>query len=154
MSECPPAGIAENVAVNRAEALTPEVIEAILADFRSWLHQAAEQAGSLQPPSADGATEPIDVHTVLGQFTALRHEVNLQTRATRVQQEQNTETLRQFGQAVEALKQAQAAARQADQQSQDVLLRPLLKVLIDVYDALTLAEREVTPRPGKHFVVS
>lgn len=97
-----------------------------------------------EPAGAPVAPEPaerLDLHTLLGQFLAVRHEVNLQTRAVRVQQEQNGETLRQFGQALEVLRQGQAAQRAPA--SDDELLRPLLKTLIDVYDALALAGREV-----------
>src|SRR5262249_19562851 len=89
MSEQPTPGFAEGTAEHRPQALTPQFIEAILADFRAWLNEVAER-GSLPEP---GETETIDLHTLLGQFTALRHEVNLQTKAVRAQQEQNTQTL-------------------------------------------------------------
>ncbi len=85
----------------------------------------------------------MDLHTLLSQFVALRHEVNLQTKATRVQQELNVESLRQLGQAVEALRRPQALALAADSQAQDEQLRPLLKALVDIYDALALAGRQV-----------
>jgi molecular chaperone GrpE len=88
--------------------------------------------------------EPPDLHTLLAQFTALRHEVNLQTKATRAQQEQNSETLRQLTEALEALEQARAAAEQAQQGNVDERLRPLLKALIDLHDAVSLAGREMT----------
>ena len=38
------------------------------------------------PPPASIEPEPIDLHTLLGQFVALRHEVNLQTKSVRAQQ--------------------------------------------------------------------
>lgn len=71
---------------------------------------------------------------VLEQFIALRHEVNLQTKATRAQQEQTAETLRQLSQAVDAL---QRPAPNTDEQ-----LRPVLKTLVDLHDALAVAQRE------------
>ena len=62
---------------------------------------ARPRAAPLPPPAAaDG--EPIDLHTLLAQFTALRHEVHLQTRAARAQQEQGAETLRQFAETLAA----------------------------------------------------
>src|SRR5688572_24969382 len=104
MSEpAPPAG-AESPAVHDSQALTPEAIESVLADFRAWLQQAATAGPA--PPAPEGP----DLHALLGQFVALRHEVNLQTRATRAQQEQNAEALRQLGQALDVLRQARAAA--------------------------------------------
>ncbi len=118
--------------------MTPAAIEAVLADFRSWLLQHAALPVTDGAP-AGPAPEPVDLHTLLGQFVALRHEVNLQTRATRAQQEQGAEAIRQLGQALDALSRAQSAAG-ADE---DEALRPLLKTLVDVYDALSLAGREV-----------
>jgi molecular chaperone GrpE len=87
--------------------------------------------------------EPLDLHTLLAQFVAVRHEVNLQTRAVRAQQEQSAEALHQLERALETLQATQAATRQADRQAQDEVLRPLLKTLVDTYDALALASREV-----------
>src|SRR5437764_4245808 len=91
MSESPAPGLAGGAAASgAAAAVTPEQIEAILADFRDWLREAMQASES--PPES----EPVDLHTLVAQFTALRQEVNLQTRAVRQQQEQNAETLRQL----------------------------------------------------------
>jgi molecular chaperone GrpE len=107
----------------------------VLADFRSWLDaaSAAGEADGVGPPPGEG----VDLHVLLGQFLALRHEVNLQTRAVRNQQEQNAETLRQLAQALETLRQAPA------QTAPDERVRSLLKTLVDLYDALALGAREV-----------
>ncbi len=132
MSERPPPGVTEGAAGRGAQALTPEAVAAVLADFQTWLRDLASA-----PPSAEAAPSPaVDLHTLLGGFVALRHEVNLQTRATRAQQEQNAEALRLLGEALEAL-------RRSPQPAQEEATRPLLKTLIDLYDALALAEREV-----------
>jgi molecular chaperone GrpE len=132
MSECPPPGVAEGARGGGAQALTPDAVAAVLADFEAWLREFASA-----PPAAEAAPAPaMDLHTLLGGLVALRHEVNLQTRATRAQQEQSAETLRQLTEALEAL-------RQAPQPSQEDAIRPLLKTLVDLYDALALAEREV-----------
>ncbi len=72
----------------------------------------------------------------------MRHEVNLQTKAVRAQQEQNAETLRQLSDALDALQKTQAVAAQAQQQAIDEQVRPLLKALVDLHDALSLASRE------------
>lgn len=123
--------------------MTPEAIESLLSDFRSWLGQVAEAPAV---PEAEVA-EPIDLHTLLAQFTALRHEVNLQTRAVRAQQEQNAETLQQLTQALEELAEARAEIeknrQQGRQQAEEETLRPLLKTLVDLNDSLSLAGREV-----------
>jgi molecular chaperone GrpE len=136
MPDSPPSGVAANAAVHGPEALTPEAIEAVLADFRSWLEQAAVPAAEAPPPGPEA--EPVDLHTLLAQFVALRHEVNLQTRAVRAQQEQNAETLSRLAEAVRALDGTRAGPAGGDDQ-----VRPLLKTLVELYDALALARREL-----------
>jgi len=116
-------------------------IDAILADFRSWLLQAlAAPAETDAAPPAEA--ERVDLHTLVGQFVALRQEVNLQTRATRGQQEQNAETLRKLSETVAALEQAQENDKPDAEEAQAEILRPFLKTLVDVHDALALARRE------------
>src|SRR5207302_9616053 len=108
---------------------------------RRWLEQ-------LSVPLTDGAAprpppaEPVDLHTLLGQFLAVRHEVNLQTKAVRAQQEQNAEALRQLTAALDALERAEKTSAQAQQRAIDEEVRPLLKTLVDLHDALSLASRE------------
>lgn len=119
----------------------PAAIETILADFRSWLAQAEVAAA---PASLLEETAPPDLHTLLSQFVALRHEVNLQTKAARGQQEQTAETLQQLRQALTALDHANQALEQSRKHDHRELLRPLLKTLVDLHDALSLAVREVT----------
>ena len=68
---------------------------------------------------------------------ALRHEVNLQTKASRAQQEHNAEALGSLEKALEALEDARVAP------PADESLRPLLKTLVDLHDNLSLARREV-----------
>ncbi len=113
----------------------------MLGAFRCWL----EQTASTSAPAADQPPpeQPPDLHTLLAQFVALRHEVNLQTRASRALQEQNSETLRQLSEALELLERRGEAAAQAQEQGSDEQLRPLLKTLIDLHDNLSLARREV-----------
>jgi molecular chaperone GrpE len=124
----------------------------VLADFRAWLTALLtatneEASGGRQPPdsSPQGADAPRspDLHTLLGQFIAVRQEVNLQTRAVRAQQEQNAETLRQLTTALDDLRQSQARGEEMQQQTMDETVRPLLKTLVDLYDALALAGREM-----------
>jgi molecular chaperone GrpE len=117
-------------------------VEAVLADFRRWL---SEQHPGVLAAAEHGAAPPVvDLHTVLGCFVALRQEVNLQTRSVRAQQEQNASAVQALQQAVEMLRQKEARGEQLAQQSQDEQLRPLLKTLVDLYDALALAGREIS----------
>ena len=146
MSEGATPAVAGNAVVGAAQGLTPEAIEAVLADFRSWLEQLPHLPNGEAPPpdsaDADGAAA-IDLHTLLAQFIALRHEVNLQTRAVRNQQEQNAESLRQLAQAQTALGQMVELAQKGGAESRADELRPLLKTLVETADALALARREI-----------
>jgi molecular chaperone GrpE len=103
----------------------------VLSDFEAWLTDAF----AASEPTAAEVTEALDLHTLLGQFIGLRQEVNLQTRATRAQQEQNAETLRQLTEALAALRQAPSPV--------DDEAKALLKTLVDLYDALAIAGREI-----------
>jgi molecular chaperone GrpE len=135
--------------------LTPQKIDAVLAEFRAWLEQAAagamDEAGRSQvvaaatyPPAYDQqpAEEPLDLHTLLAQFTALRHEVNLQTKASRAQQEQHAEALARLSDALDALEQ-QRLRPSPPPSSADESARALLKTLVELHDNLALAQREV-----------
>ena len=120
--------------------MNEQAIESLLADFRTWLEQAAHAD---LPEPTDDPPQPVDLATLLGQFVALRHEVNLQTRSSRAMQEQNTETLRQLTEALELLQNRLEPDAKAEEREQSERLRPLLKTLVDVHDALALAHREV-----------
>jgi molecular chaperone GrpE len=108
--------------------MTPEAIDRILADFRAWLGDLAALPPPAEPPPA------VDLHTLVGQFTALRHEVNLQTRSARTSIEQSGEAIGELREALEELRERPV--------SEDAL-DALLKVVTDVYDNLALALRQV-----------
>jgi molecular chaperone GrpE len=121
--------------------LTPAALEGVLADFRSWLEQLAGTTPAVQ--ASEEPTPPIDLHTLLGQFVALRHDVNLQTKAARSQQELTGQALQRLDQALEALRFAQTEPQHVPEQERCEAVRPLLKTLLDVHDAFSLAEREI-----------
>ncbi len=105
--------------------LTPAAIEAVLADFRTWLGELA--AAPPEPPRP--AVPAVDLHTLVAQFTALRHEVNMQTKAARAAVESNAETLKQLA--------ARTEAGEPEDDGEEV--RPLLKAVLDVADALAVS---------------
>lgn len=80
---------------------------------------------------------------MVGQFVALRHEVNLQTRASRAQLELNAQALEQLTLALAALERQPTSGQKDPQQVQEEFLRPLLRTLVDLHDSLALARREV-----------
>lgn len=101
----------------------------MLADFRAWLTDLAV------PPEPIAEPPAVDLHTLVAQFTALRHEVNLQTKSTRTSLEQTGKALEQLEGAIDELRDRPAA--EEDEAG------PLLKALVDVYDNLALALRQV-----------
>jgi molecular chaperone GrpE len=124
-----------------AERETDAAVAAVLDDFRAWLSEALVEAPADEGEPGTPGAPPVDLHTLLGHFVALRQEVNLQTRAARAQQEQGDKALGQLEQALAAL--TQARSQQQQQQGQEERLRPLLTTLIDLHDALSLAGREM-----------
>jgi molecular chaperone GrpE len=130
MSEPTPPSLVADAADGAAEALNEGTIDRLLADFRAWLGEPHRISDPVP------AEPPFDLSALLAPFVALRHEVNLQTKASRAQLEQNA-------QALEQLRLALDAVRRPPSPPADDLLRPLLKTLIDVHDALSLAQREV-----------
>ncbi len=102
------------------QALTPAAIDAVLGDFRAWLTSA-----TVAEPTPAG--EVIDLSAVVGHFTALRHEVNLLTKATRAAVEQSADTLKLL----------QPAPKPEDRTP------ALLKAVIDIADSLAGAIKQV-----------
>jgi molecular chaperone GrpE len=140
MSEPAPPAVVEGAA-ERPRSLSREALAAALDDLGGWLDGLTETPAAADPvrPPGDG----LDLYTLLAQFTSLRHEINLQTRAARTQQEQTTESLRQAALALEALRATQAAQQQAQQGAADNLLRPLLQTFVELYDAVARTGREL-----------
>lgn len=106
--------------------MTDERIESILADFRSWLKALPQE-----PPAAVPA-EPFNVNALVAQFTALRHDVNMQTKAARAAVEQTNGVLQQL--------QSQKAAPEEPESEH---LRPIVKLILDLHDALSIAHRQM-----------
>lgn len=123
-----------NGAVAMNSPLSDDTIERILADFREWLRQAP-------PPAEEAPTETVDLAAVVRQFAALRQEVNLQTRASRSQLEQNAQTLEKLSQAIDH-RHGEDAEEEHGGEADDAI-RPVLKAMLDVRDALTLAQKHV-----------
>ena len=172
MSNAAPSLVSFDAPVGRPENLSPLVIDRALEDFRAWLELIPregteaerrkedggrkEENGSeervssaLRPPSSV-LPPSVDLATIVGQFIALRQEINLQTRASRGQMEQSGAALQQSGaalgelkQALETLEQQQESTQDIEQKARDEAQRPLLKSLIDGRDALAIAQREV-----------
>jgi molecular chaperone GrpE len=98
--------------------LTADRIDRTLADFRTYLEALLEP-----PPAPDAPPEPFDLSALVAQFTALRHDVNLQTKAVRAVAEQGPVT------APKSVPTDNSA--------------PLVKALIEIADALIASHRQM-----------
>ncbi|MGL6077000.1 MAG: nucleotide exchange factor GrpE [Fimbriiglobus sp.] len=102
--------------------MTSESLDTLLQDFRTWLEAQPQQPAPLPP------VETLDIATVVGHFTALRQEVNMLTKTTRVAVEQNAEAITQL---------------KTPAVNPDAKLLPLLKAILEISDSLTLALKPI-----------
>ncbi len=81
------------------------------------------------PPAPENVPVAFDLATVVAQFTALRHDVNLQTKATRAATEQASAAVQQL------------AATPKPPASDPTA--PLVRGLIEIFDALAASHRQI-----------
>jgi molecular chaperone GrpE len=74
---------------------------------------------------------------------ALRHDVSLQTKAARAQQEQASRSLEALEQALDHLDHRDSKTYEQTDEAVADTLRPLLKAVVEITDLMTLAGREV-----------
>lgn len=99
--------------------MTDEQIDTVLAEFRQWLKESGDEESGARNQSS------FDLLTLVNEFTALRHEVKLLTKAARAQSEQ-------FAAATELLQSpADAAPSEPDTE-----LRAALPALLEAADIL------------------
>ncbi|QEL19698.1 nucleotide exchange factor GrpE [Limnoglobus roseus] len=108
-------------------------VEQILGDFRGWLD------GLTTLPAATPPADPLNLQQLVAQFTALRHDVNMQTKAARTAVEQTNAAMRLL-QPTESVTPEEAEEEPA---SDSEHLRPIVKMLLDVHDALSVAQRQM-----------
>ena len=126
--------IPDDVSVPEINDVDTDRIERVLADFRAWLTETPP------PPEEPATDETVDLYTLIAQFTALRHEVNLQTKSARSTLEQNAALLDRLGETLELVRGKVESSSKPD----GIDIAPLLKSIVDVYDSLALALREAT----------
>ena len=107
----------------------------VVNQFREWFDTTRDELQHVPDDWLSADTErdqpAVGLYELVEQFTALRHEVKLQTKAARKLQEQ-TDT------ASDALREAarQLATREPDRQQDATVARPLAESLIEVDEAL------------------
>jgi molecular chaperone GrpE len=117
--------------------------EALLAGFRAWLQAARAEAEALDreppPPQSEFEGDEVGFYRLIEEFTALRHELKLQTKSSRGLQEQAEALLPALRQAIE---QFRAVAPQ-EAQSAWSAGRPLAEALADLDEALDRGRAEL-----------
>ena len=116
--------------------------EAILALFRAWLGQARAEGDSLAAdpgPLAAGGAPEVGLYRLVEEFTALRHEVKLETKGSRSLQEQVESLLPALRQAIDQFR----AIGPQEEQAAQAAGRPLAEAVADLDEALDRGRREV-----------
>ena len=116
--------------------------EALLARFRQWLRDARADAEELDPdqePAPEPGGPEVGLYRLIEEFTALRHEVKLQTKGSRGLQEQAEALLPALRQAIEQFRAVGPKEEQAAQSAG----RPLAEALADLDEALDRGRAEV-----------
>ncbi len=112
--------------------MTEPVSEDILLDrFRRWFRDAREEAAACEPAS-NGVDEEIGLQRLVEEFTALRHEVKLQTKGSRGLQDQTEALLPALRQAIEHFK----AVEPRDARAAWAAGKPLAEAIAEFDEAL------------------
>ena len=106
----------------------------VLTRFGDWLDQTRSECASLDTdaPENDPPHEPVGMYKLVEQFTALRHDVKLLTRAARGTEERNEATLLSLQAAIEQFRSIDS--KEAD--AADKATRPLVEALVELDEAL------------------
>ena len=113
--------------------------EALLALFRDWLARTRAEVEDADEPEPDPREPEIGLHRLVEEFTALRHEVKLETKGSRGLQEQVEALLPAIRQAIDQVRNVVPREEQAAQSA----ARPLAEVVADLDEALDRGRREV-----------
>lgn len=108
--------------------------EEILTRCQDWLGQTRSECDSLDEHAADeeGPDEPVGLYQLVEQFTALRHDVKLLTKATRGTEERNEATLLSLQAAIEQFR----GVESNEEEAADKAARPLVEALVEVDESL------------------
>ena len=110
--------------------------EDLIGRFKQWLEETRRDADALPEDgelSAEGSkVRPVGLLQLVEQFTALRHEVKLQTKSSRGLAEQTEQALTAMQQAIDVFRSAEAKEREAGQKA----AKPLVESLMELDEAL------------------
>ncbi len=108
--------------------------EETLTSFRDWLDQTRCECDSLDEYAADeeGPDESVGLYHLVEQFTALRHDMKLLTKATRGTEQRNEATLLSLQAAIEQFRSVESK----EEEAADKAARPLAEALVELAESL------------------
>lgn len=115
--------------------------ETLLSRFRQWLQEARAdaEAPGREPPALDAEDHEVGLYRLVEEFTALRHELKLQTKSSRGLQEQTEALVPALRQAIEQFRAVEPRAAQAAWTAS----KPLAEALADLDEALDRGRVEI-----------
>jgi molecular chaperone GrpE len=129
-----------------------EDVEAILDRFRRWLETTRHEAISIDPLATDNESETLagradfGVIDLVEEFTALRHEVKLQTKTGRGISQQLDSAVGALRQAIEQFR----SVKPREEQAVWIAGKAMAEALADLDEALDRGQRE-TERTRRRF---
>ena len=110
--------------------------ESVLSQFRDWLEQTCAEADALGPDEEPGEGtsdfRPVGLVQLIEEFTALKHELKLETKSGRHLCERSEETVAAMREAIDQFRAVEARESAAAERG----ARPLVEALVDLEEAL------------------
>lgn len=110
--------------------------EDLIGRFKQWLEETRRDVDALPEDVAASAerseVRPVGLLQLVEEFTALRHEVKLQTKSSRGLAEQTEQALTAMQQAIDVFRSAETKEREAGQKA----AKPLVESLMELDEAL------------------
>jgi molecular chaperone GrpE len=116
--------------------------DALISRFRDWLEQARtefEGTSERQSPTPTGPIPEVGLFRLVEEFTALRHEVKLETKGSRSLQEQLEAVLPAIRQAIDQFR----TIGPKEEQAVIAAARPMAEALADLDEALDRGRLEI-----------
>jgi molecular chaperone GrpE len=114
--------------------------EALLDRFRDWLRDARAEADGLNGDQVDPPSGPeVGLYRLAEEFTALRHEVKLETKGSRGLQEQIDTLLPALRQAIDQFR----SVAPKEEQAVSAVGKPMAEAMADLDEALARGRLEI-----------
>src|SRR5262249_50744157 len=119
----------------------PVDVEEMLARFRDWLREARTELEETNHELAptDAEVHEVGLYQLVEEFTALRHELKLETKSSRILQEQTQSAVAALGQATEQSR----AVEPKEAQAAGAAGKSLAEALADLDEALDRGRTEI-----------